>query len=185
MSRIICAPAPMVATEAKLDGKHTHFAAHPLLHENVAHFNPGSDLYVPARASKASSITPSQPTLKYMRCLNQAFIHPWHPTRLTWWYMKLVTRQWNDCHTLERSSWCEGLHDWYVPTTGYSFAQRAPWRGHTDRWSLWAIWKPDLGGFSFFRALTVATDEATHNSAKHHFVKYARADTNQADGAPL
>lgn len=76
MSRIICAPAPMVATEAKLDGKHTHFAAHPLLHENVAHFNPGSDLYVPARASKASSITPSQPTLKYMRCLNQAFIHP-------------------------------------------------------------------------------------------------------------
>lgn len=36
----------------------------------------------------------------------------------------------------------------------------------------------DLGGFSFFRAPTVATGGATHNSTKLHLVKHTQADTN-------
>lgn len=38
--------------------------------------------------------------------------------------------------------------------------------------------KPNLCGFSFFRAPTVATGGATHNSTKLHLVKHTQADTN-------
>lgn len=39
--RKVCATVSTVATGEKLDGKRTYFTAEPILHENVAHFDPG------------------------------------------------------------------------------------------------------------------------------------------------
>lgn len=175
------------ATGAQLDGKHTYFTTHPLLHENVAHFNLGSDSYVPTwtgtvqwGSGKTSSVTPSQPELGHIWCLNQALAQLSHQTHLTRSYMKPVMRQWNECCTLRCPSWSERPSDWYTPSLGELLSM--------SHWSLVTfsnLKSPALVASLSSELLHSPQVEHPTYSAKHHLLKYARADADQAGGAPL